>query len=145
MNPPSSLEVGFRGENTALALLPRNIKWPVPLTSLPWVNDPLWTRHDRAGAPGEPLTSRSYANNLKKYAVKAGMRRVNIHQTRHTYARIIFEDSGDLLETQSALDHESQVTTRVYVQTVAVKRDKHSGRIASRIRRRKVESPNQSG
>jgi hypothetical protein len=31
MDPPSSLEVGFRGENTALALL------PVPLTSLPWV------------------------------------------------------------------------------------------------------------
>jgi integrase len=108
-------------------------------------NDPIWTRHDRAGEPGDPLTSRSYANNLKKYAAKAGMRRVNIHQTRHTYARIIFEDSGDLLETQSALDHESQATTRVYVQTVAVKRDRHSGRIASRIRRRKVETPNQSG
>jgi integrase len=70
-------------------------------------NDPLWTRHDRAGEPGLSLTSRSYANNLKKYAAKAGMRRVNIHQTRHTYARIIFEDSGDLLETQSALDHEN--------------------------------------
>jgi site-specific recombinase XerD len=99
-------------------------------------NDPLWTRHDRAGEPGLPLTSRSYANNLKKYAAKAGMRRVNVHQTRHTYARIVFEDSGDLLETQSALDHENQATTRVYVQTVAVKRDKHSGRIAGRIRRR---------
>lgn len=102
--------------------------------------DPLWTRHDRAGSPGTPLTSRSFANNLKKYAAKAGIRAVNIHQTRHTYARIIFEDSGDLLETQSALDHENQATTRVYVQTVAVKRDKHSDRIARHIRRRKVES-----
>lgn len=102
--------------------------------------DPLWTRHDRAGSPGAPLTSRSFANNLKKYAAKAGIRAVNIHQTRHTYARIIFEDSGDLLETQSALDHENQATTRVYVQTVAVKRDKHSDRIARHIRRRKVES-----
>jgi site-specific recombinase XerC len=53
------------------------------------------------------------------------MWRVNIHQTRHIYARIIFEDSGDLLETQSALDHESQATTRAYVHTVAVKKDKH--------------------
>ncbi|MGH9838448.1 MAG: tyrosine-type recombinase/integrase [Blastocatellia bacterium] len=102
--------------------------------------DPLWTRHDRAGESGEPLTSRSFANNLKKYAAKAGLRAVNIHQTRHTYARIIFEDSGDLLETQSALDHENQATTRVYVQTVAVKRDKHSDRIARRIRRRNLES-----
>jgi integrase len=100
--------------------------------------DPLWTRHDRAGEPGEPLTSRSFANNLKKYAAKAGIRAVNIHQTRHTYARIIFEDSGDLLETQSALDHENPGTTRVYVQTVAVKRDKHSDRIARRIRRRET-------
>jgi len=98
--------------------------------------DPLWTRHDRAGEPGLPLTSRSFANNLKKYAAKAGVRQVNIHQTRHTYARIIFEDSGDLLETQSALDHENQATTRVYVHTIAVKRDKHSDRIARRIRRR---------
>lgn len=102
-------------------------------------NEPIWTRHDRAGEPGEPLTSRSYANNLKKYAAKAEMRWVNVHQTRHTYARIIFEDSGDLIETQSALDHESPATTRVYVQTVAVKRDKHSDRIAARIRRLKVD------
>jgi site-specific recombinase XerD len=60
----------------------------------------------------------AYANDLKKYEAKAGIRRVNIHQTRHNYARIIFEDSGDLLETQSALNHESQATTRAYVQTV---------------------------
>lgn len=96
---------------------------------------PLWTRHDRAGEPGPPLNSRSFANNLKRYAAKAGIERVNIHQTRHTYARIVFEDTGDLLETQSALDHESQATTRVYVQTVAVKRDRHSDRIARRIMR----------
>ena len=96
---------------------------------------PLWTRHDRAGKPGLPLTSRSFANNLKKYATQAGLAHANIHQTRHTYARIIFEDSGDLLETQSALDHESQATTRVYVQTIAVKRDKHSARIARRLQR----------
>jgi site-specific recombinase XerD len=76
--------------------------------------------------PGQPLTSRSYTNNLKKYVAKAGMRRVNIHQTRHIYARIIIEDSGDLLETQSALDHESQATTGAYVHTVAIKKDKHN-------------------
>jgi len=105
-------------------------------------NDPIWTRHDRAGAPGEPLTSRSYANNLKKYAAKVGIQQVNIHKTRHTYARIIFEDSGDLLETQSALDHESQATTRAYVHTVAVKKDKHSNRIARRVGRRRIKSSN---
>lgn len=102
-------------------------------------NGPLWTRHDRAGGPGPPLNSRSFANNLKRYAAKAGIERVNIHQTRHTYARIIFEDTGDLLETQSALDHENQATTRVYVQTVAVKRDRHGDRIAKRIQKWQTE------
>jgi site-specific recombinase XerC len=67
-----------------------------------------------------------------------------MRQTRHTYAQIIFEDSGDLLETQSALDHESQATTRAYVHTVAVKRDKHSNRIARRVGRRRIDSSNQS-
>jgi integrase len=33
---------------------------------------PLWTRHDRAGRPGAPLTARAFANNLKKYGKAAG-------------------------------------------------------------------------
>ncbi len=48
-------------------------------------------------------------------------------------------DSGDLIETQSALDHESQATTRAYVHTVAVKKDKHSNRIARRIGQRRCD------
>jgi hypothetical protein len=42
------------------------------------------------------------------------------------------------------LDHESQATTRVYIHTVAVKRDKHSDRIARPVGRRKIESSNNS-
>jgi hypothetical protein len=32
---------------------------------------PLWTRHDRGGSPGEPLSSYCYARNLKRYAREA--------------------------------------------------------------------------
>jgi hypothetical protein len=49
-----------------------------------------------------------------------------------------------LLETQSALDHESKATTRAYVHTIAVKKDKHSNRIARRVGRRRIESSNHS-
>jgi integrase len=35
---------------------------------------PLWTRHDRAGKPGEPLTSHCFVKNLKRYAKEAGVR-----------------------------------------------------------------------
>jgi integrase len=96
---------------------------------------PLWTRHDRAGKPGAPLSSRSFAENLKVYAGQAGIPHIHIHQTRHTYARIVAEETGSYLEAQEALDHENQATTRVYVQRITVKADRHGGKVAGRIKR----------
>ena len=99
---------------------------------------PLWTRHDRAGKPGAPLSSRSFAENLKKYAAEAGIEKIHIHQTRHTYARIVAEETGSFLETQEALDHENAATTRVYVQRITVKADKHSSKVAQRLKFRQA-------
>jgi integrase len=96
---------------------------------------PLWTRHDRAGKPGAPLSSRSFAENLKVYAREASIEKIHIHQTRHTYARIVAEETGSYADTQEALDHENAATTRVYVQRITVKSDKHSSKIAKRIKR----------
>src|SRR5215207_7614696 len=70
-------------------------------------NRPLWTRHDRAGKPGAPLTSRAFVENLKGYAREAGLAHIHLHQTRHTYARIVAEETGSFLEAQEALDHEN--------------------------------------
>jgi integrase len=94
---------------------------------------PLWTRHDRAGKPGAPLSSRSFAENLKVYAHEAGIENIHVHQTRHTYARIVAEETGSYLEAQEALDHENAATTRVYVQRITVKADKHGSKVAKRI------------
>jgi integrase/recombinase XerD len=94
---------------------------------------PLWTRHDRAGRPGAPLSSRSFAENLKLYAREAGIESIHVHQTRHTYARIVAEETGSYLEAQEALDHENAATTRVYVQRITVKADKHGDKVANRI------------
>jgi len=96
---------------------------------------PLWTRHDRAGKPGAPLTSRAFVENLKAYANEAGLPHVHLHQTRHTYARIVAEETGSFLEAQEALDHENQATTRVYVQRITVKKDRHGRKVSSRIRK----------
>ena len=96
---------------------------------------PLWTRHDRAGRPGAPLTSRAFVENLKGYAREAGLSHIHLHQTRHTYARIVAEETGSFVETQEALDHENAATTRVYVQRITVKRDRHGGKVSARIRK----------
>ena len=97
------------------------------------VNAPLWTRHDRAGKPGAMLSSHAFAHNLKQYARQAGIEHIHIHQTRHTFARIVAEESGSMAETQDALGHRNLATTRVYVQRVAVKRDKFSHKVARRL------------
>lgn len=98
-------------------------------------DSPLWTAHDRTGQNnGNPLTSHGFVKNLKKYADLAGIGDVHLHQTRHTYARIVAEETGSIIETQDALGHKNAATTRVYVQRVGVKRDRHSSRIAERLR-----------
>jgi integrase len=94
---------------------------------------PLWTRHDRAGRPGAPLTSHAFAKNLKRYAREAGLDHVHLHMTRHTFARLVNEETGSLLETQEALDHEDQATTRVYLESISIKRDKYSERVSKRV------------
>lgn len=94
---------------------------------------PLWTRHDRAGRPGAPLTSHAFALNLKRYARVAGIGEVHLHQTRHTFARMVAEHSGSIVDTQDALGHKNLSTTRVYVQRIAVRKDRHSGHILERL------------
>jgi integrase len=101
---------------------------------------PLWTRHDRAGRAGAPLTSRAFVENLKGYAKKAGLAHIHLHQTRHTYARIVAEETGSFIEAQEALDHENQATTRVYVQRITVKKDRHGGKVSARIRKAALDA-----
>lgn len=96
---------------------------------------PLWTRHDRAGRPGAHLSSHCYVKNLKRYALEAGIESFHLHQTRHTFARIVAEETGSITETQDALNHRNPSTTRVYVQRIAVKRDRHSQLISKRFRK----------
>ncbi len=64
---------------------------------------PLWTRHDRAGKPGAELTSHAFARNLKLYGREAGLQNVHVHQTRHTYARMVAEETGSIMSFRFAL------------------------------------------
>lgn len=98
-------------------------------------DSPLWTRHDRAGRPGAALSSHAFVKNLKRYAREAGVGEVHLHQTRHSFARIVAEETGSITETQDALGHRNAATTRVYVQRIAVRRDKHSSKVTGRLKK----------
>jgi integrase/recombinase XerD len=97
------------------------------------VDGPVWTRHDKAGRPGDPLSSHSFVKKLKQYAKEAGIAHIHLHQTRHSYARIVSEETGSIIETQEALGHKNVAVTKVYIQRIAVKRDKHSDKVARRL------------
>lgn len=94
---------------------------------------PLWTRHDRAGRSGAALSSHSFVENLQRYAQEAGIGHLRLHQLRHSFARIVADLSGSLGEVQDALGHKHAATTRVYVQRIAVKRDKYGSQVLRKI------------
>lgn len=96
-------------------------------------DDPLWLRHDRAARGRQPVTSHGFVKLFKHYARLAGLGDIHLHQTRHTVARMVGEEAGDLAEVQTVLGHQNITTTRVYLDRITVKRDKHSRRIARRL------------
>ena len=96
-------------------------------------DSPLWTRHDRAGRPGAKLSSHAISKNFKRYAKDSGNDSFHLHQIRHTYARIVADESGSLIATQDALGHKNLATTRVYVQRIGVMKDKFSSKIVERL------------
>jgi site-specific recombinase XerD len=44
-------------------------------------NRTLWTRHDRTGRAGAPLSSHSFVKNLKAYTDEVGIKHIHLHQT----------------------------------------------------------------
>ena len=96
-------------------------------------DSPLWVAHDRSGLATGALSSHAFAANLKRYAAAAGLDGIHVHQLRHTFARLVGEDEGDLTKVQHALGHRNLATTRVYLPRVTTKRDTFSAGIARRF------------
>jgi integrase len=117
-----------------LRYLKASERWDT-LTDTPLMepDSPLWLRHDRAARRPAPVTSHGFVKAFKQYARRAGLGDVHLHQTRHTVARIVGEESGSLTDVQTFLGHQNLNTTRVYLERIAIKRDRHSERIARRL------------
>jgi integrase/recombinase XerC len=83
--------------------------------------------------PWQGVNSHGIAKAFKQYAEVAGVEGFHLHALRHTYARIVAEESGSMKETQEALGHRNEATTRVYVQRIGIRRDRFSSRVAQRL------------
>jgi site-specific recombinase XerD len=98
---------------------------------------PVWLRHDKGARAdnGKGLTSHGFAQRMKIYAIEAGIKNFHIHRLRHTFAKIVSEYSESMAETQEALGHSNIKTTQIYVQRLAVKKDKHSKSIRDALKK----------
>ena len=100
-------------------------------------NKPLWLRHDKGAGKNQKqgLTSHGFAQRMKIYAMEAGIRNFHIHRLRHTFAKIVSEVSESMADTQEALGHSNIKTTQIYVQRLAVKKDKFSKSIRDALKK----------
>ena len=100
-------------------------------------DEPLWLRHDRGAKSNKNkgLTSHGFVRRMKTYATEAGIKHFHIHRLRHTFAKIVSEYSESMAETQEALGHSNIKTTQIYVQRLAVKKDKHSKSIRDALKK----------
>ena len=100
-------------------------------------DEPLWLRHDKGAKSSKKknLTSHGFASRMKLYAAEAGINNFHIHRLRHTFAKIVSEYSESMAETQEALGHSNIKTTQIYVQRLAVKKDKHSKSIRDALKK----------
>ena len=98
---------------------------------------PIWLRHDKgaASSKNKGLTSHGFVRRMEIYALEAGIIHFHIHRLRHTFAKIVSEYSESMAETQEALGHSNIKTTQIYVQRLAVKRDKHSKSIRDALKK----------
>ena len=100
-------------------------------------DEPLWLRHDKgaASSKNKGLTSHGFVRRMELYALEAGIKHFHIHRLRHTFAKIVSEYSESMAETQEALGHSNIKTTQIYVQRLAVKKDKHSKSIRDALKK----------
>ena len=100
-------------------------------------DEPLWLRHDKGAnsSKNKGLTSYGFARRMGIYALEAGISHFHIHRLRHTFAKIVSEYSESMAETQEALGHSNIKTTQIYVQRLAVKKDKHSKSIRDALKK----------
>ena len=100
-------------------------------------DEPLWLRHDKGAksSKNKGLTSHGFVRRMEIYALEAGIKHFHIHRLRHTFAKIVSEYSESMAETQEALGHSNIKTTQIYVQRLAVKKDKHSKSIRDALKK----------
>jgi integrase len=103
-------------------------------------DEPIWLRHDKGANPNDNkgLTSHGFVRRMEVYASEAGIRHFHIHRLRHTFAKIVSEYSESTSETQEAPGHSNIKTTQIYVQRLAVKKDKHSKSIRDALKNNRI-------
>lgn len=63
---------------------------------------------------GKPLTRHNFAEILKRYTMKLGLKNVSPHTLRHSFATHLMQHGADSRSVQALLGHSDLATTQIY-------------------------------
>lgn len=73
------------------------------------------------------------AEKAKKNGANIDVDQITIHGIRHLCAQEVLEQSGDVIEVQRRLNHQSLATTQVYLNTIKSQLNKHASKMADKL------------
>lgn len=79
------------------------------------------------------IAARRVGQLMDKICARAGLERMHPHQLRHTFAKHLYEATGDIRLVQELLGHEHVNTTQIYVGALELKKDNYSQRLISQL------------
>lgn len=85
-------------------------------------------------AANRHIAARRVGQLMDKICQRAGIERVHPHQLRHTFAKALYEATGDIRLVQALLGHQHMNTTQIYVGAIERRADNYSQPLLSQLK-----------
>ena len=70
---------------------------------------------------------------MDKVAKRAGLEKMHPHQLRHTFAKHLYDATGDIRLVSGLLDHKSIATTQIYIGAMERRKDEYSTKLMAQL------------
>ena len=79
------------------------------------------------------VAARRVGQLMDKVAKRAGLEKMHPHQLRHTFAKHLYDATGDIRLVSGLLDHKSIATTQIYIGAMERRKDEYSTKLMAQL------------